>query len=64
MRQVGTAVEPLKRSFPRWELNMPVGSFAAGRRRLALLLEVANTSIRHRGTCAARALILGSSPPR
>jgi len=48
VRQVGTAVEPLKRSFPRWELNMPVGSFLgllAGV-GLALLLEVANTSIR------------------
>jgi capsular exopolysaccharide synthesis family protein len=46
--QVGKAVEPLKPSFPRWELNMPVGSFLGllmgiG---LALLLELANTSIR------------------
>jgi succinoglycan biosynthesis transport protein ExoP len=48
VRQLSPAVEPLRRSFPRWELNMLVGSFLgllAGV-GLALLLEVASTSIR------------------
>lgn len=48
VRQVGEATEPLRRSFPRWELNMPVGSFlgllvGVG---LALLLDIASTSLR------------------
>jgi capsular exopolysaccharide synthesis family protein len=48
VRQMGQATPPLKRSFPLWELNMPVGSFlglllGVG---LALLLELADTSIR------------------
>lgn len=48
VRKLGKAELPLRPSFPRWELNMPVGSFLGlllgiG---MALLLELANTSIR------------------
>ncbi len=46
--QRSSAYPPPKRSFPRWELNMPLGSFlglALGI-GLAILLEVVDTSIR------------------
>lgn len=48
VRQVGEAVAPPKRSFPRWELFMPAGSILGLLMGLglALLLEVASTSIR------------------
>ncbi|MBI4578191.1 MAG: polysaccharide biosynthesis tyrosine autokinase [Planctomycetes bacterium] len=48
VHQIGTAQKPRKKSFPRWEVNLPAGSVfglicGVG---LALLLELIDTSIR------------------
>lgn len=48
VRQVGTAQQPRQKHFPRWEINLPAGSFlgllmGVG---LALLLELIDTSLK------------------
>lgn len=48
VRQVGTAQKPRRKHFPRWEINLPAGSFlgllmGVG---LALLLELIDTSLK------------------